>query len=214
MNIPDIPIPDDMLPKSLSAPQTGYTVLKPFLQQQGREPDRVLGDGNCLFRALSRALTGVEDHHIDLRRTIVEFEASNTAIFEAAHNAINSTKTRPAIPFADYIRNMKKVGVWGTNLEIIAAAYLFQIEIYLATETYHIGDPQWLVYPPKPVSVLSSKNLQEHLADKVTLTKHWIELVHISNSHFDSIKSLLGKKLSPPKLSPPTDMLNDHVIIY
>ena len=31
MNIPDIPIPDDMLPKSLLAPQTGYTVLKPFL---------------------------------------------------------------------------------------------------------------------------------------------------------------------------------------
>jgi len=72
-NIPDIPIPDDMLPKSLSAPQTGYTVLKPFLQQQGREPDRVLGDGNCLFRAPSWALTGVEDHHTDLRRTIIEF---------------------------------------------------------------------------------------------------------------------------------------------
>jgi len=63
MNIPDIPIPDDMLPKSLSAPQTGYTVLKPFLQQHGREADRVLGDGNCLFQTLSWALTGVEDHH-------------------------------------------------------------------------------------------------------------------------------------------------------
>ena len=110
-----------MLPKSLSAPQTGYTVLKPFLQQQGREPDRVLGDGNCLFWAPSWALTGVEDHHIDLRRTIVKFEA---AIFQAANNAINSMKTRPAIPFADYIWNMKKVCVWGTNLEIIAAASL------------------------------------------------------------------------------------------
>jgi len=62
MNIPDIPIPDDMLPKSLLVPQTGYTVLKPFLQQQGQESDIVLGDGNCLFRAPTWALTGVEDH--------------------------------------------------------------------------------------------------------------------------------------------------------
>ena len=118
-----------MLPKSLSAPQTSYTVLT-F--------SPAAGSSNCLFRALSWALKGVEDHHIDLRRTIVEFEA---AIFEAANNAINSTKTWPAIPFADYIRNMKKVCVGGTNLEIIAEASLFQIEIYLATETYNIGDP-------------------------------------------------------------------------
>ena len=110
-----------MLPKSLSAPQTGYTVLKPFLQQQGREPDRVLGDGNCLLLAPSWTLTGIEDHHTDLRRTIVEFEA---AIFQAANNAINSMKTRPAIPFAEYTWNMKKVCVWGTNHEIIAAASL------------------------------------------------------------------------------------------
>ena len=67
------------------------------------------GSSSCLFRALSWALKGV-DHHIDLRRTIVEFEA---ALFEAANNAINSMKTRPAIPFADYIRNMKKVCVGG-----------------------------------------------------------------------------------------------------
>ena len=98
----------------------------------------------------------MEDHHTDLRRTTVEIEAD---IFEAANNAINSTKTWPAIPFADYIRNMKKVCVWGTNLKIITAASLFQIEIYLAAETYNIGDPQWLLYPPKPVSVLSNRKL-------------------------------------------------------
>ena len=141
------------------------------------------------------ALTGV-DHHIDLRRTIVEFEA---AIFEAANNAINSTKTWPAIPFADYIRNMKKVCVWGTNLKIITAASLFQIEIYLAAETYNIGDPQWLLYPPKPVSVLSNKNLQEHLADK-PFTTHTL-IYHVN------------MKLLSTMLSPPTHTLIYHVII-
>ena len=135
----------------------------------------------------------MEDHHTDLRRTTVEIEAD---IFEAANNAINSTKTWPAIPFADYIRNMKKVCVWGTNLKIITAASLFQIEIYLAAETYNIGDPQWLLYPPKPVSVLSNRKL---LADK-PFTTHTL-IYHVN------------MKLLSTMLSPPTHTLIYHVII-
>lgn len=157
MNIPDVPIPDDMLPKPPSAPPTDYAVLKPFLRQQGREPDRVLGDGNCLFRALSLALTGEQGHHVELRKILAEFETSNVATFEGVQTAINSTRKQRAVPFSDYVRNIKKVGVWGTNLEIIAAASLFQIDIYLATETYHIGIPWWLLYPPKPVAILSTE---------------------------------------------------------
>ena len=140
-----------MLPKPPSAPKTGYEVLKPFLFQQGREPDRVLGDGNCLFRALSRALTGVEDHHIALRKTIAEFEASNTTVFQPLHSAISQ-----AIPFSEHLRNIRKLSVWGTNLEIIAAVSLFQLDIYLATETYHLRVPTWLLTLPN-LCLLSPK---------------------------------------------------------
>jgi len=73
---------------------------------------------------------------------------------------------------------MKKVCVGGTNLEIIAEASLFQIQIYLATETYNIGDPRWLLYSPKPVSVLSNRNLQEYLADNPFSTHTLIILYH------------------------------------
>ena len=170
-NIPDIPIPQDMQPKPPSARKTGYEVLKPFLFQQGREANRVLGDGNCLFRALSRALTGVEDHHIALRKTIAEFEAT---IFQPLHTAINQT---PAIPFSDHLRNIRKLSVWGTNLEIIGAASLFQLDIYLATETYHLGVSTWLLYPPKPMFTLSERELKDRLDDKVNVTGGWIELL-------------------------------------
>ena len=209
-NIPDIPIPQDMLPKPPSAPKTGYEVLKPFLFQQGREPDRVLGDGNCLFRALSRALTGVEDHHIALRKTIAVFEASNTTVFQPLHSAINQT---PAIPFSDHLRNIRKLSVWGTNLEIIAAASLFQLDIYLATETYHLGVPTWLLYPPKPMFTLSNRELKGRLSDKVNVTGGWIELLHVTNSHFDSIKPLPGHchKLVRPHLLP--NNTQDEIII-
>ena len=97
-------------------------------------------------------------------------------------------ETWPAIPFTDYIQNMKKVCVRGTNLKIIAAASLFQIEIYLAAETYNIGDPQWLLYPPNPcLSCLTgtSKNI---LSTSLSLPTHW---------YTTSTLKLLSTMLSP-----------------
>ena len=41
-SVTDIPIPDDMQQKSLGAPKSGYAVIVPFLQQEGRAVDRVL----------------------------------------------------------------------------------------------------------------------------------------------------------------------------
>ena len=84
----------------------------------------------------------------------------------------------------------------------MAAASLFQLDIYLATETYQLGVPTWLLYPPKPMFTLFKRELKDHLDDKVNVTGGWIELLHVSNSHFDSIKPLPGHchKLIRPTL--------------
>ena len=200
-----------MLPKPPSAPKTGYEVLKPFLHVPARSRARPgPWRWELLISALSRALTGVEDHHIALRKTIAEFEASNTTVFQPLHSAINQT---PAIPFSDHLRNIRKLSVWGTNLEIIAAASLFQLDIYLATETYHLGVPTWLLYPPKPMFTLSNRELKGRLSDKVNVTGGWIELLHVTNSHFNSIKPLPGHchKLVRPHLLP--NNTQDEIII-
>jgi len=63
---------DDMTQTTTTTPATGYVVLKPFLHTLQREVDRVLGDRNCFFRALSKAITGVEDYHISLRKAIAD----------------------------------------------------------------------------------------------------------------------------------------------
>lgn len=52
----DIPIPEDMQQKPKGAPKSGYAAMLPFLHKQGRTVERVLGDGNCLFRSLSLQL--------------------------------------------------------------------------------------------------------------------------------------------------------------
>ena len=81
-------MPDDMLPKKSKPPQLGYSVLTPFLKKQSRIIDRVLGDGNCLFRALSLQLTGIQDYHVCLGKIIAQCE-SNTGSFQGLHAAVN-----------------------------------------------------------------------------------------------------------------------------
>ena len=124
---PTLMVPDDMVQISTSAPGTGYTGLKPFLYKQQREVDRVLGDGNCLFRALSKAISGTKDHHSHLRHAISDFESDNWIVFKPIHEAIISTN------FENHIKNIKKLYIWGTSTKIVAAATLFQVEVYVAT---------------------------------------------------------------------------------
>ena len=158
LNVPDIIVPDDMIPnKSTSLSSTGYSVSKPFLTKQGREVDRVLGDGNYLFRAFSKAICGVEDYHLHLRKAI---EADNHNLFKPIHETVNRTK------FHTHVQNIKKLYTWGTSTEIIAAAAaaatLFQVEVYIATDSYRPGVPMWLQYTPKPISLLANATILQY----------------------------------------------------
>ena len=54
---------------------TSKKILQNYMPQlsQNFEPLRTTGDGNCLFRAISLAMYGVEERHIELRlRSVLE----------------------------------------------------------------------------------------------------------------------------------------------
>ena len=59
---------------------------------------------------------------------------------------------------------------------------------------------------------LSKRELKDRLDDNVNVTGGWIELLHVSNSHFDNIKPLPGHyhKLLRPTLLP--NSTQDEVI--
>ena len=180
-----------MLQKMPSEHPSGHTTLAPFLRQQGRALDSVLGDGNCLFRAISKHLTGVEHQHLLLRKTIAHFEAANQAVFSSLHTAINQTE------FTEHLKNMKMPYVWGTSVEIMAAASLFQLDFYVATDSYKPGVPTWLLYTPKPLSVLSNRTVPNQLRDQ---KKGWVELAFVRQCHFDNVKTLEGSQVTRPEL--------------
>lgn len=172
-------------------------MLVPFLKKQDRAIDGVLGDGNCLFRALSLQLTGDQVHHLNLRRIIAQCESKLKA-FEGIHAAINQTK------FSEHVKNIRKTCTWGTNVEIIATATLFEIDIYVVSDSYKPGRPTWLKYSP---SLSATKELHGSPAIKDLSStfpvlpqrkNQWLEIAHISRCHFDAIKSItIGDRCRP-----------------
>jgi ATP-dependent DNA helicase PIF1 len=101
-------------------------------KQTGKSTDvkvhRIIGDGNCLFRALSLAITGTQSQH-DLLRTYIVNYMMHTAIrdqmemmFTARHNTTNAS-------YNTHLARMQNPGTWGTEQEITAAAHLFECSI-------------------------------------------------------------------------------------
>lgn len=192
-NIADIPVPEDLFPSHYPASTSGYAVLKPFLQQQGREPEKVVGDGNCLFRALSIQLTGTQDYQLQLRKVIVAFESSEKLVFRGLHETINRTR------FDDHLRSICKTAVWGTNLEIIAAATLFALDVYVATDGYKPGTAVWLKYTPY-ARIKTMPQIPTSIPVLPERNGQWIEIVHVNNNHFDAIKPIGVARLCRPVL--------------
>ena len=87
---------------------------------------RILGDGNCLFRALSYVITGRQVYHPQVRNKIINHMTSienflvphlNTSLECYLH------KTR-----------MAQSGVWGTDIEIVIASSLLSTDIFVYTK--------------------------------------------------------------------------------
>lgn len=80
-----------------------------------------MGDGNCLFRALSDQLYGYPHQHAVLRETVCDYLAAKSEKFAAF---IDVEK-----PFEEYVRTMRQSGTYGGHLELSAFAQLQQKEI-------------------------------------------------------------------------------------
>ena len=101
------------------------------LSQQHRKLREIKGDGNCLFRALAYFAYGTEELHDTMRRLLVKFVKTNAEIFRLY--VFNQT-------LEDHIDSMQHNRKWGTQVELIASASLFEMEeILLAAHVLNIG---------------------------------------------------------------------------
>ncbi len=99
---------------------------------------RINGDGNCLFRAFSRFVTGSETQHMSVRRAILRHMA------QVAHLLTQSLMRQTSIDA--YVREteMHKLGTWGTDVEIYTFAHLLRTCIYV----YSVAHSRWQRHVP------------------------------------------------------------------
>ena len=183
-----------------SAPGTSCNdTIDSYLLKSGRKIHNIKGDGNCLFRTISYALLNTEDHHHFIRSSIVRLINLNDGVFsQFLMPVINQ------LSISEQVRHMMRPHVWGTHLEIKAAATLFQLPIYFCTTSTR-GSYSWNIFQPISPDHISfpifpEEELQE-LPEREKITH--IEMYHLRNLHYDVIASVDTGKIceTPPHLT-------------
>ena len=88
-----------------------------------RTAHRIIGDGNCLFRALSFLVFRNQDSHQRIRHLLVDFERLNPLIFAQYCHPLT---------LEEHTARMTRQHVWGTQTDIMAAAAYFRVPVYVA----------------------------------------------------------------------------------
>eukprot|EP01129_Flabellula_baltica_P011206 TRINITY_DN4858_c0_g3_i1.p1 TRINITY_DN4858_c0_g3~~TRINITY_DN4858_c0_g3_i1.p1 ORF type:complete len:334 (-),score=71.20 TRINITY_DN4858_c0_g3_i1:3-1004(-) len=91
----------------------------------------VAGDGNCLFRAISDQLDGTPNRHAYYRAQICSFLERNREEYQYF--------VEDDMSFDEYIREMKKSGTWGGQMEITACCLQFEVNITV----HRLSEPRW-----------------------------------------------------------------------
>jgi len=91
----------------------------------------ILGDGNCLFRAISLGITGQQDQHQMIRDFIVNYMMRSSVRYNLERLY---TSARRAKTYDEHLLAMQQVGEWGTDQEIVAAAEMFKCSIICASK--------------------------------------------------------------------------------
>ena len=81
-----------------------------FLAYYGRKLDRVLGDGNCMFRSLAKQLSGDSDRHAQLRDKLCEFTSLNGELLKGW--------VTEGLTLEEHLGYVCKPYVFGTQLEL------------------------------------------------------------------------------------------------
>ncbi|KAJ3132010.1 OTU domain-containing protein 3 [Physocladia obscura] len=93
----------------------------------------VIGDGNCLFRALSHQMDSSQGNHSKYRVEITSHMRANPNLYAPFLDESESLDQR--------LRRMQKTGVYGDNIEIVAFSRAFNVAVVIHQD----GQPPWIV---------------------------------------------------------------------
>ena len=97
-----------------------------------------IGDyGNCLFKCLSKIITGSEEYHAKLRGEICRYILSDGKDTIGWYFS-QVLATTPAKYLSE--KCMYNTGNWGSDVELMAASALLKTDIYVANKIYRTDD--------------------------------------------------------------------------
>jgi hypothetical protein len=157
-------------------PRTGLEAYHSYLKSPKRNlpfshsTQFIMGDGNCLFRAIAFWKYGCQDNHLKVRRHILE------------HAKKNPDWTAKQLPPGDSIDNwiskMEKAGTtagWGDNTAMALYAKRDQVILFVVSYDTQNSRGHLVIYHPDPIA--------RDNVDK--LTKVYFLL--LKDSHFEII---------------------------
>jgi len=114
--------------------------------------EKIVGDGNCFFRAVSHAVCGTQKYHRKIRLAVVKQMQSNAVDYEGILRCEYSS-------IAQYlsVSKMHLLASWATEMEIQATADYLGVSIF----TYH--NDRWLEYSCKGRWLSNQAVYLEHL---------------------------------------------------
>lgn len=141
------------------------------IKQQLRPPyevDKIAGDGNCLYRALSFELCGTQDQHERLKEMLLDFMLENQETFAGyVGGDLGSYLTQHTM----------QARAWGSDVEIFAAATLLQTTVVVYTA----------------ITPFSRKWLTHNPLFRIPHAPHFEEKIYLRNlcGHFERVSSIL-----------------------
>ncbi|RXW13398.1 hypothetical protein EST38_g12456 [Candolleomyces aberdarensis] len=174
----------------LSDPTASSAHLASQLRALGLYPADTLGDGNCLFRALSDQLYGSESRHAFLRGSICDFIHTNKARYE---------------PFCEderglgvHLRCMRENGTYGGHLELSAFAHMSKRDVKVVQPG--------LVYVIEWAAGLDEeekgkewrKRRKEEEKEGLPMSEGSVYVAYHDWEHFSSIRNLRGPHAGLP----------------
>ena len=198
MKLPGVTFPDE-LPANQPTPKRLLCLdeASNFLESYDRKIHPILGDGNCLFRALSYLIFWEEDYHQQIRKLLMDHIALNCDIFRK----YCSTE----LTLEEHVSHMKYDTIWGTDMEIRAAASYLQRHLYVCTQRSQSLEYYWDHFAPLPTRMPTNGDYFDNIYHSRPLPSH-LEICHSNRCHYDVITMLDGS----PATSVPTICTTVH----
>ncbi|BGP58082.1 hypothetical protein JCM8202_006217 [Rhodotorula sphaerocarpa] len=120
-------------PKLIEDPEIEEKILSGQLREAGLYAANILGDGNCLFRALADQLYGSPSTHLAIRHEICDYLAANPDRYRLF---VDEDSVKGG--FDGHVREMRQPGTYGTNIELSAfvARYRRPVKVYQPNLVY------------------------------------------------------------------------------